>query len=217
MSGKLTDTQLVMLSAAAQRGDHCLTAPDKLKGAILVKVGDKLVKLGLIREVQAKAGTPVWRRDDAGSFALKLTAAGLKAIVVDDGSDEAAEGGAVTLPGSDPDANKASVPDSAGPHAKTTPREGSKLAQVIDLLERPDGATILHLTETTGWLPHTTRAALTGLRKRGYAVVRERIDSGDSVYRIAGVVGDGAGRSIADAAAPEGHGSERKPKASRAT
>jgi hypothetical protein len=59
MSVKLTDAQLVMLSTAAQRADLCLTAPDKLKGAILVKVSDKLMKLGLVREVRAKAGAPV--------------------------------------------------------------------------------------------------------------------------------------------------------------
>jgi hypothetical protein len=75
-----------MLSAAAQREDVCLTAPDKLKGAIRTNVGDKLVKLGLVREVRAKAGMPVWHQDDAGqSYALKLTAAALKAIAVEDG------------------------------------------------------------------------------------------------------------------------------------
>ena len=69
------------------------------------------------------------------------------------------------------------------------PRDGSKLAQVIELLRRADGATIADLSQATGWLPHTTRATLTGLRKRGYAVIRERIGAGDigagdSVYRI---------------------------------
>jgi DNA-binding transcriptional regulator PaaX len=64
------------------------------------------------------------------------------------------------------------------------PRNGSKLAQVIDLLRCADGASIVDLTQATGWLPHTTRAALTGLRKRGYAVIRERIGAGDSIYRI---------------------------------
>jgi hypothetical protein len=44
MSVKLTDTQLVMLSAAAEREDLCLRAPDKMKGAILTKIGEKLVK-----------------------------------------------------------------------------------------------------------------------------------------------------------------------------
>jgi hypothetical protein len=86
MSVTLTHAQLVMLSAAAQREDLCLATPDKLKGAILAKVGEKLVKLGLVREVRAKAKMPVWRRDDAGqSSALKLTAAGLKVIAVDQG------------------------------------------------------------------------------------------------------------------------------------
>ena len=44
MPVKLTDTQLVMLSAAAQREDLCLTAPDQMKGAILTKISEKLVK-----------------------------------------------------------------------------------------------------------------------------------------------------------------------------
>ena len=57
---------------------------------------------------------------------------------------------------------------------------------MIDLLQRSEGATLPNLIEATGWLPHTTRAALTGLRKRGYAVARERIDQESSIYRIAG-------------------------------
>ena len=90
MSVKLTDAQLVMLSTAAQREDICLTAPDKMRGAILTKVSEKLAKLGLVREVRAKAGMPVWRRDDGGqSYALKLTTAGLKAVAVGDGSEAA--------------------------------------------------------------------------------------------------------------------------------
>jgi hypothetical protein len=49
MSVKLTDAQLVMLSAAARREDLCLIAPDKLKGAILTKVTETLAKPGLVR------------------------------------------------------------------------------------------------------------------------------------------------------------------------
>ena len=93
MSVKLTDAQLVMLSAASQREDCCLTAPPTMKGAILSKVSAKLVKLGLVREIRAKAGMPLWRRDAAGqTYALKLTAAGLKAIAIDPGTDEADRG-----------------------------------------------------------------------------------------------------------------------------
>ena len=83
MSVKLTDAQLVMMSAAAQRKDRCLSAPATIKGAALSKVSAKLAKLGLVREIEAKPGAPIWRRDDAGQgYALKLTAAGLKAIAV---------------------------------------------------------------------------------------------------------------------------------------
>jgi hypothetical protein len=57
---------------------------------------------------------------------------------------------------------------------------------VLGLLQRSEGATIEQLIGATGWLPHTTRAALTGLRKRGYSVIRESGMVEGSVYRVAG-------------------------------
>jgi hypothetical protein len=75
-------------------------------------------------------------------------------------------------------------PKAATRPGAASPRDGSNLALVIEHLQRADGVTIVELTQATGWLPHTTRAALTGLRKRGYAVIRERVGAGDSVYRI---------------------------------
>lgn len=54
------------------------------------------------------------------------------------------------------------------------PREGSKLAAVVGLLRREGGATIDQLAAAMGWLPHTTRAALTGLRKRGFGIDRRK-------------------------------------------
>jgi hypothetical protein len=92
MSVKLTDANLVMMSAAAQREDRCLTAPATMRDAAVSKVSAKLAKLGLLREIRAKAGTPAWHRDKAGQgCALKLTAAGLKAVVVVEGSEGAIE------------------------------------------------------------------------------------------------------------------------------
>jgi hypothetical protein len=220
MSVKLTDAQLVMLSAAAQRKDLCLTAPEKMKGAILTKVSEKLVRLGLVREVRAKAGMPVWRRDDVGqSYALKLTTAALKTIAVDEGSEEAIATSKATRPQrhKNPDATNASGPDTVGQRAKMlTPRASSKLARVINLLQQSNGATILHLREATGWLPHTTRAALTGLRRRGYAVVRERVDGGDSIYRIAGSATAGGDRVVVAVKASPDDGPESQPEASQA-
>jgi hypothetical protein len=182
MSVKLTDAQLVMMSGAAQRKDRCLSAPPTIKGAALTKIGIKLTKLGLVREIGAKRAAPIWRRDDAGQgYALKLTAAGLKAIAFDAGSQDAIQASEALQP----EAQNVASPEERGDAARVAaPRDGSKLALVIEHLQRADGATLIDLTQATGWLPHTTRAALTGLRKRGYAVIRERIGVGDSVYRI---------------------------------
>jgi hypothetical protein len=55
--------------------------------------------------------------------------------------------------------------------APPVPR-ANKTTAIVTLLTRPDGATLAELIEATGWLPHTTRAALTGLRKQGHNVAR---------------------------------------------
>ena len=213
MSVKLTDAQLAMMSAAAQRDDRCLASPNMVKGAILSKVSAKLIKLGFVREIRAKASMPVWRRDDVGrGYALKLTAGGLNAIA-EGAPEQAIEPIAAPQPRPLSEATIVSDPDNVGEQAKTlAPRAGSKLARVIDLLQRLDGATIPNLTEATGWLPHTTRAALTGLRKRGYAVVRERIDAGDSIYRIVTTAADGEDRFVVQPDASDRYGRELEPK-----
>jgi predicted transcriptional regulator of viral defense system len=81
---------------------------------------------------------------------------------------------------------------------------------VIELLRRADGATILDLTQATEWLPHTTRAALTGLRKRGYAVILERIDGGDSIYRISDAPAHSEDPTVRQRDAMDGRGPKRK-------
>ena len=61
----------------------------------------------------------------------------------------------------------------------------SKVDQVLALLGGEHGATLTEITELTGWLPHTARAALTGLRKKGHAITRDK--RGEvTCYRIAG-------------------------------
>lgn len=64
------------------------------------------------------------------------------------------------------------------------PRGPSKIAAVIALLERPQGATLAEMVEATGWLPHTTRAALTGLKKKGHVITKDKRDD-VTCYRIA--------------------------------
>src|SRR5208337_2780991 len=71
------------------------------------------------------------------------------------------------------------------PHAPPLRGGGTKLALLVELLQRDRGATIAELIAATGWLPHTTRAALTGLRKRGFATAIDRSDKErGSIYRV---------------------------------
>lgn len=65
----------------------------------------------------------------------------------------------------------------AKPAASAPP---SKISQVLDLLRRDQGAILAELIETTGWLPHTVRAALTGLRKQGHVIDKDQRDGATS-------------------------------------
>ena len=82
---KLTDTQLVLLSAASQRDDRAIEIPDKLRGGAAQKVVIKLLAEGLVEEVRSRGGLPVWRRDESdGPRSLRITKRGLAAIRVED-------------------------------------------------------------------------------------------------------------------------------------
>ena len=92
---KLTDTQLVLLSAASQREDRAVELPANLKGGAAHKVVAKLLTEGLVEEIRARGSLPVWRRDEnEGAFALRITKRGLKAIQVDDAPDAEETGAA---------------------------------------------------------------------------------------------------------------------------
>ncbi len=67
--------------------------------------------------------------------------------------------------------------------AVNTPRQ-TKSALVLSLLRRDEGATLTELVAATGWQPHTTRAALTGLRKKGHVLEKTKRDE-VTCYRIA--------------------------------
>ena len=103
---------------------------------------------------------------------------------------ETAEASAVAAPSRQkttkaPIAAKVSSASPTEPASGTRPKPGSRLVIVLSLLENPQGSSLAELVEVTGWLPHTTRAALTGLRKRGFSVVSEKsAGGGASVYRI---------------------------------
>jgi hypothetical protein len=186
MSTKLTDNKRALLEIAALRDDRCFVLPSNLKGRAAQKVATNLIAEGLAKEIKAKARSPIWRRDGESdqAYSLKLSAAGAKAIAVSEAENgKPAPASSIQEPLLDStDSSEAS--DNPADVGKVRPREGSKLAAVMALLRRSEGATIEVLTRATGWLPHTTRAAITGVRKRGYSVVLDRGGEGASVYRL---------------------------------
>ena len=68
--------------------------------------------------------------------------------------------------------------------SETLPPKRTKSSLVIGLLSRREGATLDHLVEATGWLPHTTRAALTGLKKKGHTIERRKVGDQTIYFRV---------------------------------
>ena len=85
---------------------------------------------------------------------------------------------------SDAKAGAPPVANSRAPSPAPKPTTGAKTTAVIALLERGGGATLAELVAATSWLPHTTRAALTGLRKKGHTIERSKRGE-ETCYRIA--------------------------------
>ena len=65
-------------------------------------------------------------------------------------------------------------------------REGSKTAQVLDLLKRPDGVSLKELTKSTGWQPHSVRGFLSGAvgKKMGLTVSSAKGEDGERTYSV---------------------------------
>jgi hypothetical protein len=181
----LSDTQLVILSVAAQRDDLRIEFPERLRGGAAKAVFATLLNKALI-EVDRSAGRPDdYLRDEDDLPRYRISSQGLAALGIESEDDGGAllSGASATENIAQPDACKTEVkPAASAPSA--APRAGTKLASVIALLEREDGASIDELTAATGWLAHTTRAALTGLRKRGLVVERAKREDSTIIYRI---------------------------------
>lgn len=169
---RLSDTQAILLAAAADRKDLRLyPIPDriKLKGAALGRTIKALIRRGFIADRAVGGGS---RQSKPVGDSLIITRAGLAAIGVE-------------LPNRTPDPAKG--PE--GPHPRTVAvprpdRPGGKLGLLLDAVAGPNGATLEDLTTRTGWQPHTTRAALTRLRQRGFDVRLGAATGGRKAYRL---------------------------------
>jgi hypothetical protein len=200
---KLTDTQLVILTQAAKHSARAVTIPDRIRGGTVAKVIGPLLAKGLVEEIEHAPDLPACHtREDGSRTALVITNAGLVAIGMEPDVQEAEpDAAAVSKPargrkararlakGTD-GARKPRKAGKAAQEPRTAPQAGTrtrtKQAQLIAMLERPDGATIAQIVEATGWLPHTVRGAIAGaLKKRlGLEVTSEKVEGVGRVYRI---------------------------------
>ncbi len=193
---KLSDTQSIILSAAAQRGDgNLLPLPSSLRGGAATKVVGALLTRGLIREQVTdrltKAGAAmntIWRNDTDGRGVLLLvTAAGLQAIGVEpadaNSAPDVAEEAPVEAAPRKRSRPRKAAPTDAAPAPKT--RDGTKQAQVIAMLRRKQGATIAQIVEVTDWRPHTIRGFFAGaLKKKLELAVTSEMVGNERVYRL---------------------------------
>ena len=162
---KLNDTQTILLSHASRAKDGSFyPLPDKqaAAGQRVIKALAGLVSAGFAEERETTDHAAVARTDGDLHYGLYATAAGLAAIGAEDGAPI-----------------QSSTPE---PAPAPAPRI-TKSAMVLELLGREGGATLDELIAATGWLPHTTRAALTGLRKKGHTLTKSKRD-GATCYTI---------------------------------
>ena len=189
---KLTDTQTIILSAAAGRDDGSIhPLPATLRGGAVTKVTQALLRKGLIAEAPRRNGAPI------GEANFAITAEGALAINVEPGEcphladtgAQAADGGREAEPAADipPKAKKAATGRN-GANAPRKARAGTKQALVVEMLRRSEGATVDQIMEATGWQRHTVRGTFAGALKKklGLAVTSEKVEGGARVYRVAG-------------------------------
>lgn len=170
MSIKLSDLHyilhyIMLITASRRAAGNLLPWPRSLAAHAddLPKAVSALLRRKLIAEVEVDSARKARRTKSGKRLGLIITDAGRAAL-----DEEIAPEAPVSLP--------AAVTQTEPPSAPSSPillRPGTKLALLIDLLKGEAGASLAEMSGAAGWLPHTTRAALSGLRKKGFDVVTE--------------------------------------------
>lgn len=182
---RLTVIQLILLATAARRDNGSLLPPPETLGdgpARIRKAVASLIRRGLAAEADLAPGPDAWRTEGERAVGVVITDAGRAAIAADVDAPSPAMTPTVQIMPAAP--AKAASADAVSHVTATTAPPRTKTAAVLELMRRDTGATLNELTAATGWLPHTTRAALTGLRKKGHAIVRSERDD-ISCYTLA--------------------------------
>jgi hypothetical protein len=181
-----SDTQSLILSCAATRpGNLALPLPEGLVGAAAKMVVGKMIARGWLEEVEANLhrSEPMWRETGDGHGAtLIATEAGLEAI----GIEPLAASAVASARKAKAKAEPVHMPDDADTANPVAIRAGTKQAQIIAMLQRPEGATVAELVQATGWLAHTVRGSISGALKKklGLPISSKKIEGRRMVYRL---------------------------------
>ncbi len=189
---KLSDTQLVILNAACQRDDRAvLPLPKKMGGEkpnLAASNSIKsMLKNGLIEEVDAKVGEPMWRETgDGHGVTLVATEAALAALGIDTRGETSDAADTAKPEKVKPKKSSKGAKPQAKEKAQRAGRTDSKQAQLVAMLKRAKGASIAEIVEAFDWQPHTVRGAIAGALKKklGLNVTSEKDEKRGRVYRI---------------------------------
>ena len=181
---KLTETQTTILTAGAQRSDNiALPLPKGLAGAAAKMAVSKMIERGWLQEVDAnlRQGEPLWRETgDGHGTTLVVTNAGLLAIGIEPMVAIAVASARKTK--SKPELVQ--MPDDTDTKKPVNIRAGTKQAQIIAMLQRPEGASIVEIVTASGWLAHTVRGLISGALKKklGLPITAEKVEGRGTVY-----------------------------------
>ena len=179
-----SDTQSLILSCAATRpGNLALPLPEGLVGAAAKMVVGKMIARGWLEEVEAnlRRGEPMWRETgDGHGTTLIATEAGLEAI----GIEPVVVSAVASARKAKPKPGQAQTPDDVAKPVAIRP--GTKQAQIIAMLQRPEGATVAEIVAATSWQAHTARGAISGAikKKLGLPIAAEKVEGRGTVYRL---------------------------------
>jgi hypothetical protein len=182
-----SDTQSLILSRAATRpGNLALPLPEGLVGAAARMVVGKMIARGWLEEVEAnlRRGEPLWRETgDGHGTTLIATEAGLEAI----GIEPLAASAVVSARKARPKPQQVQRPDDTDTVKPVATRAGTKQAQIIAMLQRPEGATIVEMVTATSWQSHTVRGCIAGALKKklGLPIAAEKVEGRGTVYKMA--------------------------------
>ena len=181
-----SDTQSLILSRAASRpGNLVLPLPEGLVGAAAKMVVGKMIARGWLEEVGASSSRaePMWRETgDGHGTTLIATEAGLEAIGIEPVVASAVASARKTKLRPEP----AQTPCDTDTTKPVAIRAGTKRAQIIAMLQLPEGATVAEIVAATSWQAHTARGAISGALKKklGLPIAAEKVEGRGTVYKL---------------------------------